>query len=127
MENLELELPKGIAIIASCQESQKSYELPDSSSSVFTHLLCQAIEGGLDGQATPNSLISISDVIGYIQKQLETNKIYKSYPQKPIFTINGANQDIWIAKNKSGLQEIDNNIVTSVRDKGGKKRRGLVS
>ncbi|NCS38617.1 MAG: hypothetical protein GPJ20_06410, partial [Microcystis aeruginosa BS13-10] len=111
LENLELELPKGIAIIASCQESQKSYELPDSSSSVFTHLLCQAIEGGLDGQATPNSLISISDVIGYIQKQLETNKIYKSYPQKPIFTINGANQDIWIAKNKSGLQEIDNNIV----------------
>ncbi|GCA69255.1 hypothetical protein MiYa_00780 [Microcystis aeruginosa NIES-2519] len=111
LENLELELPKGIAIIASCQESQKSYELADSSSSVFTHLLCQAIEGGLDGQATPNSLISISDVIGYIQKQLETNKIYKSYPQKPIFTINGANQDIWIAKNKSGLQEIDNNIV----------------
>ncbi len=111
LENLELELPKGIAIIASCQESQKSYELADSSSSVFTHLLCQAIEGGLDGQATPNSLISISDVIGYIQKQLETNKIYKSYPQKPIFTINGANQDIWIAKNKSGSQEIDNNIV----------------
>jgi len=111
LENLESELPRGIAIVASCQESQKSYELADGSSSVFTHLLCQAIENGLNGQPTPNSLIGISDIIQYIEIQLRTNQEYDSYPQKPIFTINGANQDIWIAKNKSGSQEIDNNIL----------------
>jgi len=41
------ELPKGVAMIASCREHELSFELKDGHHSVFTKLFCEAISSGL--------------------------------------------------------------------------------
>ena len=95
-------LPKGTAIIASSQESEASYELPDGSASVFTNLLCEGIETGLGGRYTSDGFISIGDIVSYINTKLESDSEYSAFYQKAVFKIKKADRKIWIAKNKSG-------------------------
>ncbi|XOF34482.1 MAG: tetratricopeptide repeat protein [Candidatus Electrothrix sp. YB6] len=95
-------IPKGIAIIASSRASQTSHEMPDGSASVFTDLLCNGIETGLDLQCTANGLISVDDIVSYISNKLKADKKYSSFLQQPVFKIDKAERPIWLAKNKSG-------------------------
>jgi uncharacterized caspase-like protein len=86
-------LPSGIAVVASSRMSQASFELPDGSGSVFTKLLCDAIETGLGGTATPDGYIGISNAVEYIERQLDT-EAYASFPQEPMYDIRGADGSI---------------------------------
>jgi predicted NACHT family NTPase/predicted HTH transcriptional regulator len=95
-------IPRGIVIIASSQASQKSYELEDDYSSVFTHILCEGIQTGLEGQCTYKGLITVSNIVEYIKKKLENNKQYSVYCQRPIFHMDKADGEIWITINPSG-------------------------
>jgi tetratricopeptide (TPR) repeat protein len=113
--------PQGIAIIASSKESQSSYQLEDGSCSVFTHIFCEGIRTGLSGQCTPNSLISIGDIVNYIGNQLKENPKYLLYSQDPIFGINKAETDIWIARNitkrdNGKYEKIESDITMSYDD-----------
>ena len=92
---------KGIAILASCRCCEVSQELPDGSSSVFTHLLCEGIESGLGGKATDNGLINVGDIIAYINETLNSDKKYMAFDQRPVFKVIEAEGDIWIAQNRS--------------------------
>ncbi|NEQ80746.1 MAG: hypothetical protein F6K26_10970 [Moorea sp. SIO2I5] len=93
-------IPKGIAIIASSRKSQTSRELKDGSHGVFTKLLCDGIETGLENKPTHNGLISVVNIVDYIEEKLTTDSNYCEFSQRPVFKVN-AEQDIWIAKNKS--------------------------
>ncbi len=107
----EKEIPQGLAIIASSKKTQVSYELKDGSHSVFTSLLCKGIRTGLDGTPTNNGLISVSNIVTYIQNKLSTDDEFSSYLQNPIFQIDKADKDIWITKNPTGTatkQEAEN-------------------
>ena len=95
-------IPKGIAIIASSRARQTSHEMPNGSASVFTDLLCRGIETGLGEQCTSNGLISVDNIVSYISNKLKKDKKYSPFRQHPVFTIDKAEQPIWIAKNKSG-------------------------
>ncbi|MBW4565791.1 MAG: NACHT domain-containing protein [Mojavia pulchra JT2-VF2] len=95
-------IPQGIAIIASSLASQVSIELDNSSYSLFTHLLCEGIESGLDGKHNNKALISIEDIVAYISHKLTTEKNYSKYFQRPIFQIGKAHGEIWLTKNISG-------------------------
>lgn len=94
--------PSGVAIIASSRLTQTSHELPDGSASVFTHLLCEGIESGLDGKATTDGLIGVDDIVGYIRTKLTSDERYLAFYQSPVFQVNEADREIWIAKNQSG-------------------------
>lgn len=96
------DIPQGIAIVASSQATQKSRELPDGSYSVFTDILCQAIETGLNGQPTVNELITVGDIVSYITKKLKNDKEYSDFSQRPVLTVNQAEAEIWLTKNISG-------------------------
>ena len=98
----ENDIPQGIAIIASSKKTQWSYELKDGSHSVFTSLLCKGIRTGLDGTPTDHGLISVSDIVTYIQNKLSRDDEFSSYPQNPLFKIDKADKDIWITKNPTG-------------------------
>jgi len=95
------DISPGIAIIASSKKTQQSYELEDNSHSVFTSLLCEGINTGLGGIPTENGLISVSNIVTYIQEKLSDPK-FSTYLQNPLFEIAKAEKDIWITKNKSG-------------------------
>lgn len=97
----EDDIPQGIAIITSSKKSQQSYELDNGSHSVFTHLLCEGIEKGLDGKTTNNGLISVNEIVTYIQIKLKDCK-YRQYAQSPVFEISKADKDVWITKNPNG-------------------------
>jgi hypothetical protein len=94
-------IPKGIAIIASSRSTQKSHELKNGSNGVFTELLCKGLESGLDRNPTKNGLIAIDDIIQYINEKLNSEE-YSSFSQRPVFSVDNADEKIWIAKNKSG-------------------------
>lgn len=96
------DIPQGIAIITSSKRSQQSYELDDGSHSVFTSILRQGIETGLDGKPTDSGLISVNDIVTYIQNKLKYPEYFK-YNQNPVFEISKADKDIWITKNRSGI------------------------
>ncbi|NET55588.1 MAG: hypothetical protein F6K47_05280 [Symploca sp. SIO2E6] len=107
----EDDIPQGIAIIASSKKTQQSYELEDRSHSVFTSLLCKGINTGLDGTPTDNGLISVDDIVTYIQDKLSTEEKLSSYFQTPVFQISKADKAIWITKNltkATGRQETEN-------------------
>lgn len=98
----QAEIPRGIAIVASSLASQRSYELSDGSASVFTTLLCKGIETGLDDKPTENGFITVGDITDYIKNKLESDEQYSSYPARPLYSVNSADSEIWIAKNRSG-------------------------
>ncbi|NEP55856.1 MAG: tetratricopeptide repeat protein [Symploca sp. SIO2G7] len=107
----EDDIPQGIAIIASSKKTQHSYELKDGSHSVFTSLLCRGIKTGLDGTPTDNGLISVTDIVTYIQNKLSKEDEFSSYLQTPVFQISKADKAIWITKNitkATTKQEVEN-------------------
>ena len=74
-------------------------------------MLCKGIRSGLDGTPTDNGLISVSDIITYIQNKLSRDGEFSSYFQNPLFKIDKADKDIWITKNPTGTttkQEAEN-------------------
>lgn len=99
--HLPQDLPQGIAVLASSRVSQPSFELPDRSASVFTNLICDGIETGLDGTTTSDGYIGVADLIDYVRDALK-NPRYSQFLQEPTYQINQANREIWVAKNKSG-------------------------
>jgi GTPase SAR1 family protein len=95
-------IPQGIAIIASSLASQASRELPDGSYSLFTYLFCEGIERGLDDKPTHNGLITVGDIVTYINSKLTTDEKYSEFRQRPVFQVNKADREIWLTKNISG-------------------------
>ncbi|MCK4791080.1 MAG: caspase family protein, partial [Desulfobacteraceae bacterium] len=95
----ELEYPRGIAIITSSTGSEESRELPSGSASVFTDLFCKGIQDGLD-KPTEDRLISVGDIVEYINTHLKTDEDYKQYRQHSVFSVHGADRKIWLAKNR---------------------------
>ena len=95
-------LPSGIAIIASSGEFQQSFENPEQNLSVFTELLSIGIMSGLDKQATVDGYISVSDIVGYVEKKLKSDPQYSKFIQSPVFKIEKADSSIWISKNPAG-------------------------
>lgn len=67
-------LPKGIAVISSCQRHEKSYELADRSGSRFTSALAEAIETGLGRTPTNDGFISLQDALDYIEKKFQHDR-----------------------------------------------------
>ncbi len=101
----EQDIPKGIAILASCQLSEKSYELNDGSVSLFTHLFCEGIETGLAGSPTEDNLINVGDIVGYVNERLHSDQDYAAIAQSPSYEVHGATRNIWISKNLSPKAE----------------------
>ena len=100
-------LPKGIAIIGSSRRAEVSQEFKDGGISVFTHLLVEGVRGGLGGKKTLDGLIHIDDIVTYINNELDTNKDYQAYEQRSSYKINGAEGNIWLAKNVSGSSQVE--------------------
>lgn len=97
------DLPSGVLVLASSHQSQASYELPDGSASVFTHLLCEGIETGMGGnRPTPDGLICAPDIIDYVSHRLSEDEELKDCCQQPVYKETGAERRIWLAHNKSG-------------------------
>ncbi|MFN8470357.1 MAG: caspase family protein [Caldilineaceae bacterium] len=99
----EQSFPKGISVLASSHPSELSFELPDHSGSLFTKLLCEAVT---NHHATDDNLITIGDVVHYINSQLETNQVYTAYKgsQRPLFSVHGADREVWLAHNRTQRQ-----------------------
>lgn len=95
-------LPQGIAIVASSRPFEKSRELEDGTAGVFTHLFCKGIQTGLDGRATIDGYISVSDILDYVTQKLDSDNRFAVFRQRPLFSANGADRSIWLAKNRSG-------------------------
>ena len=112
ISRIEEDLPAGRAIISSSRRSQVSEEIQDKRTSVFTRLLCDGIESGLGGKSTKDGLISVGDIVDYINGKLDSEEEYKKYRQRSVHAITGANREIWIAKNKSGPND-DEHLYTS--------------
>ena len=56
------ELPEGMALLASSRRRENSYELPDGSASLFTHLFLEGLETGLEQTPTDDDLIGVDDI-----------------------------------------------------------------
>jgi len=98
------ELPQGIGLLASCREFESSYELEDGSSSVFTHLVVEGVESGLQGRPTSDALIGLEDIVEYVNDRM-TSPEFSSFPQSPAYGIHDADRKLWLAKNRSGSNE----------------------
>ncbi|MBD3886068.1 HEAT repeat domain-containing protein [Phormidium tenue FACHB-886] len=103
-----MQIPKGIAVIASSRAIQVSQELHDGSASVFTKLFCEGIETGLGGRQTNNNLITVEDIVIYIREKLDKEPAYSAFRQRPEYNIEKAESGIWITRNKSILKERTN-------------------
>lgn len=97
----QIALPTGIAVLASCRDFEKSFETDDGAASVFTKLLCDAIESGLDGKPTPGSVITVDQVVEHINAKLNT-PAFEQFAQTCQYEVLGAEGAIWLAKNVSG-------------------------
>ncbi len=97
-------LPRGIVVLTSSSAYQPSYENKTNGqySSVFTHLLVEAIETGLGGRKTETGHISVEDVQKFVEVQLRDRPELKAYGQHPKRAVLSGEADIWIARNKSG-------------------------
>ena len=96
------ELPRGIAILSSCRAKEVSSELPDGTASVFTSLMCDGIETGLDGKPTAGGVISITDICQYVNSKLASVRAFEGYNQHPAYKVDGGGETIWLARNRSG-------------------------
>ncbi len=95
------ELPEGIAILASSgadQVSEVSHNQSKQPGSIFTHLLCEAIESGLD-KPTPDGLISVEDAARFINLRLSDEPQYASYRQRARFKVANTSDRIWLSIN----------------------------
>lgn len=97
------EIPKGLAIITSCRANENSYENDDQSQSLFTGLFCDAIMSGLGGSPTPDGRISVSDLVGWINRTITNDPKIAGFGQTSTYGIDGgAEHPVWIALNRSG-------------------------
>ena len=110
---IQSNIPKGIVILASSRSTQKSHELKNGSNGVFTELLCRGLESGLDGKPTNNGLIAIDDIVTYINDKLKGEE-YSDFKQRSVFSVDNAEEGIWIAKNKSG--ELPSNLIPPINE-----------
>ena len=106
-------IPRGIAIIASSKKTQTSLELPDGSQGIFTKLLCDGIESGLDGKPTKDCRISVEDIVDYISEKLEIDDKYLEFSQRPVFSVHKADRSIWLTENPSGVQPNESNSLVA--------------
>lgn len=97
---LEQNLPDGIVVLASCRESEQSFELDGGTGSVFTSLVAEGIRSGLGGKATGDSLIGPDDLMDYINGRL-LEAPYSHYPQRPTYQVSSADRTVWIARNRT--------------------------
>jgi len=104
LEKSNQKLPKGIVIIAACQETQVSRETKKGDYGIFTKFLCEGIENGLEGNSN-KPYIYVGDIVNYITEKIEIDTLYSQFKQRPQFKVINADSDIWIAKNKHILQD----------------------
>jgi len=95
-------LPAGIGLVSSCRSDEWSWEHSDTGQSVFTALLCDAVESGLDNTPTPDGLISVEQAVAHVRTQLATIEAYADYAQAPIYDALSAEGPIPLAFNISG-------------------------
>jgi len=93
-------LPKGICVLASSGPLQTSAELSDGSLSVFTKLLCEALDTGLDGTPTVDDNIDAGDIITFMEKKRKSPD-YEKFGQRPTWAVRKADQRIWISHNRT--------------------------
>lgn len=108
-------IPKGIAILASSQKTQTSYD------GIFTEIFCKGIESHLDQKGTNDGYIYVEDIVDYINGKIESDEKYAIFPQRSVFSINNADKGIWIAKSKIFTKDIyqqekKNNTVKSYEE-----------
>jgi len=96
------EIPKGVAIITSCRGNENSHENDDQTQSVFTGLFCDAIRSGLSGSPTLDGKISVPDLVGWVNKTLQTDPKLAGFIQTSTYGIDGAEHPVWISLNRSG-------------------------
>jgi tetratricopeptide (TPR) repeat protein len=96
------EVPKGLAIVTSCRANQLSYENYEQTQSVFTDLFCKGIETGLSNSPTPDGRVSVSALVDWINGALKSDPKLAGFSQTSSYNIDGAEQTVWIALNKSG-------------------------
>ncbi|NEP81128.1 MAG: tetratricopeptide repeat protein [Okeania sp. SIO3B3] len=107
------DIPQGIAIISSSRKTQKSKELPDGSSGLFTDIFCTGIETSLDGKGTNDGKIYVEDIVSYINNKLETEEKYLKFPQRSVFHLDRAEKKIWIAQGKKREDSTQSSIKSS--------------
>src|SRR6185369_6613676 len=97
---LDQPLPDGVVVLASCRESEQSFEFEEGAGSVFTHLLTQGVRTGLGGKPTADNLIGPDDLMTYVNSRL-CEPTFANYPQKPVYQVSSADRTVWIARNRS--------------------------
>ncbi|MDY7004255.1 MAG: caspase family protein [Cyanobacteriota bacterium] len=107
------DIPQGIAIISSSRKTQKSKELPDGSSGLFTDIFCRGIETSLDGKGTNDGKIYVEDIVNYIENKLSTEEKYSTFTQRPVFSLDRAEKKIWIAQGKKREYSTPVNVKSS--------------
>ncbi len=104
---------KGRAVFLSCGEDQKSWILPgDSSLSIFTQHLLEALRGSASGPK--DKLVKVSDLIDHLSEQVPASARGLGKEQNPQFNFGGENFPI--ALNRGGKQE-------SAKDPAKKKQK----
>ncbi len=107
------DIPKGIAILTSSRATEQSEELTGGVSSVFTHLFCEAINTLLNDRKTSKEIIiTADDIFQYVTGKLESNE-YKTYSQRPLYSIDKATDPIWIVKRKPTPSTVEISAVGS--------------
>lgn len=104
LENVSKNLPKGYLFLASSSAIEVSREIavtPEKTIGAFTHLLCQSLTSGLDGEQTKDGFIYVDDVQTYITNALK-EEAYQKCDQTPYYGVDNADSPIHIAKNVSG-------------------------
>lgn len=102
---LNVKFPEGIAYISSSSsEFQRSYENQKHKISVFTELFSNGLKTGLNGKKTDDGLITIDDMVSYINSELKKEP-YRSYKQEAKGKVGNFTERFWIAKNISGSTE----------------------
>ena len=95
------ELPLGIGLLSSSRHDEWSWEKYDRNESVFTHLLCEAIESGLGGTPTSDGYISAAQAVEYVRRRLTNDETLRPYHQIPVYEAQEAEGRIWISRNLS--------------------------
>lgn len=100
-DELPMAAAAGSCVIASSRDIEFSQEVPDLGS-LFTHFLCECITTGNGGRPTSEGLITIPDVVHYVQQRLKERAAADQQLQTPRYSIRNAESLFWIARNISG-------------------------
>ncbi|MEI9852809.1 MAG: NACHT domain-containing protein [Sphingomonas sp.] len=91
----------GSCVLASCREIEISRELPGHGS-LFTDYFCKAIETGLGNKKTPKGMISVNDLVEFVNDKMTAHLKDEITKQTSNFTISQGEGAFWIAANISG-------------------------